>query len=160
MSFFFVLSSSPWGDVHPRYKQEVGSRLAAGALNVAYGMKDVYYMGPYGANGTCKMNSNTAEFVINFGNVGSEGLMMKNAVGFEYYNSTGKAWVEIKRGTFDVVNSGKSIGFSLDGGKVVTGIRYDWYMAPCMPEMGPYNCAIYDKKSMYPAGPFVVDVDC
>lgn len=33
--------------IHPRYKQDVAQRLVLGALNVAYGQKDVVFQGPF-----------------------------------------------------------------------------------------------------------------
>nr|KAG5691595.1 hypothetical protein BaRGS_023723 [Batillaria attramentaria] len=38
---------SPYGVVHPRYKQDVAERLVLGALNVAYGQNDVTFQGPF-----------------------------------------------------------------------------------------------------------------
>jgi len=38
-------SASPWGNIHPRYKQEVGARLAANALAQVYG-KAVPHLSP------------------------------------------------------------------------------------------------------------------
>eukprot|EP00490_Sorites_sp_Unknown_P005813 CAMPEP_0114673230 /NCGR_PEP_ID=MMETSP0191-20121206/44337_1 /TAXON_ID=126664 /ORGANISM="Sorites sp." /LENGTH=272 /DNA_ID=CAMNT_0001937639 /DNA_START=449 /DNA_END=1264 /DNA_ORIENTATION=- len=35
--------SSPQGDVHPRYKQQVSQRLSDAALNTIYGYKDIYW---------------------------------------------------------------------------------------------------------------------
>ena len=37
---------SPYGAIHPRYKQDVGSRLVLGALQLVYG-RDVNPQGPY-----------------------------------------------------------------------------------------------------------------
>ena len=37
--------TSPHGSVHPRDKQDVGARLAAGARSVVFGDTDVYYLG-------------------------------------------------------------------------------------------------------------------
>jgi hypothetical protein len=38
--------SSPWGDVHPRYKQQVAERLALSGLSIAYGVPGLYFSGP------------------------------------------------------------------------------------------------------------------
>lgn len=37
--------TSPFGSVHPRDKQDVGTRLATGAMAVVYNMTEVYYLG-------------------------------------------------------------------------------------------------------------------
>lgn len=37
--------SSPFGSIHPRDKQDVGTRLATGAMSVVYNNTDVYYLG-------------------------------------------------------------------------------------------------------------------
>ena len=36
---------SPFGSIHPRDKQDVGTRLATGARSVVYGDKEAYYLG-------------------------------------------------------------------------------------------------------------------
>ncbi|KAA0714858.1 Sialate O-acetylesterase [Triplophysa tibetana] len=38
---------SPWGSIHPRFKQDVAHRLVLGARAVAYGEKNVSFQGPY-----------------------------------------------------------------------------------------------------------------
>ena len=38
-------ATSPFGDIHPRYKQQVAQRLANAGLAVAYGY-DYYWTGP------------------------------------------------------------------------------------------------------------------
>jgi len=43
--------TSPFGDIHPRRKQEVGRRLALSCLNIQYGMKNVH-TGPIAMSAT------------------------------------------------------------------------------------------------------------
>eukprot|EP01084_Bolivina_argentea_P089148 160913_1 len=153
--------TSPYGDVHPRYKQQMANRLSDAALNLIYGQKDVYWFGPVANNTKCNVDSNTkkATIDINFSNVNSQGLLMKNPTGFEYYNSTSKLWVYIKEDIFSVTNNGMSIQFTLDDSHV-SQIRYAFYQAPCMPVVGIYNCAVYDKKALLPAAGFIKSVQC
>eukprot|EP01084_Bolivina_argentea_P254237 427385_1 len=49
--------NSPHGDVHPRYKQEVGRRLFMAAKNVIYGESDVYMNGPIADEFTVDVNN-------------------------------------------------------------------------------------------------------
>eukprot|EP01084_Bolivina_argentea_P115747 205780_1 len=37
---------SPFGDIHPRYKQQMAKRLSNAALNLVYGYSDIYWLGP------------------------------------------------------------------------------------------------------------------
>ena len=50
--------TSPYGSIHPRDKVDVGLRLSAGALSVAYKKTDVYYLGllPQKAQKRCVHN--------------------------------------------------------------------------------------------------------
>eukprot|EP01084_Bolivina_argentea_P089145 160906_1 len=153
--------TSPYGDVHSRYKQQMAQRLSDAALNLVYGYSDIYWLGPYGDNVTCSVDSSSgnAKLSVNFGNVNSDGLMMKNPTGFEYYNSTKKSWVYINEDIFSISSNGMSVEFMLNGSDV-SEMRYDFYNAPCMPEVGIYNCAVYDKKGLLPAGGFILPVKC
>eukprot|EP01084_Bolivina_argentea_P089146 160911_1 len=153
--------TSPFGDIHTRYKQQIAERLSNAALNIVYGEKDVYWLGPYVNSTKCSVDSNTkkATIVINFSNVNSEGLLMKNGIGFEYYNSTSKVWVYIKENIFSITNGGMSIEFVLSDSDV-SEVRYAFYQAPCMPIVGIYNCAVYDKKELLPVGGFIKSVQC
>eukprot|EP01084_Bolivina_argentea_P283293 485119_1 len=153
--------SSPHGDVHPRYKQQMAARLSNASLNLVYGYKDIYWMGPYGDNVTCSVDSNTkkAKISVNFGNVNSDGLLMKNPTGFEWYNSTSKSWIYIAEDIFTLSQNGMSVEFVLNGSDV-SQMRYNFYQAPCLPEVGIYNCDVYDKASLLPAGGFILTVKC
>nr|KAG5686966.1 hypothetical protein BaRGS_022967 [Batillaria attramentaria] len=52
---------SPYGTIHPRYKQDVAKRLVLGARNVAYGEKTVVFQGPFPTSFTTKSAQQTIE---------------------------------------------------------------------------------------------------
>mmetsp|Transcript_43032 Transcript_43032/g.52883 ORF Transcript_43032/g.52883 Transcript_43032/m.52883 type:complete len:234 (+) Transcript_43032:1-702(+) len=151
--------SSPQGDVHPRYKQQVSQRLSDAALNTIYGYKDIYWLGPYTTNYSCNYNVNTniSMIIIPFNNVNLDGLLMKNPTGFDYRIKTTNNWKYIDSNIFNINNDSLIIQFN---GNNINGLRYNWYQACCNPMDGIYNCALYDKKSGLPAGAFIFDITC
>eukprot|EP01084_Bolivina_argentea_P254232 427379_1 len=143
-----------FGDVHPRYKLQVGQRLALAARNVVYDEVDIEWGGPYPINVSYSVNG----VLINFRNVGKEGVEVRNNVGFEMFNGTN--WFDAFDGI--MMNDDYSVIVKipvLNSNDKVLKIRYNWYQAPCMPLVGPYNCAIYDKQSQLPATPFIFEVN-
>ncbi len=48
---------------------------------------------------------------------------------------------------------------SSEGAKIVPRrVRYAWRNFPCNPKEGPFKCAVYAKKEMLPAHPFIMNV--
>eukprot|EP01060_Flectonema_neradi_P030830 TRINITY_DN4553_c0_g2_i9.p2 TRINITY_DN4553_c0_g2~~TRINITY_DN4553_c0_g2_i9.p2 ORF type:complete len:527 (+),score=120.48 TRINITY_DN4553_c0_g2_i9:2206-3786(+) len=146
--------TSPFGDIHPRFKQQVTKRLSDAALNVAYG-QDVYYSGPIASSVSLK--GSTIE--ITFTNISSS-LQVKNSMGFEVRDATNTqewGWTYVT----SAVTKSSSTTISLSVPSSVTKpveIRYNWYRSPCTPAVGPYGCAIYDQDSMLPAIPFRLEL--
>ena len=157
---------SPWGDVHPRYKQQVGKRLSDAAMNVIYGdtEKFPYIQGPV-ANSVTKDSGNNS-LIINFRNVGEKGLNVKNSIGFEVFSSVSNVgWIDapLKNEIEVIGNGGYDLEMVLDGATVsvddIEFVRYNWYQAPCQPTVGIYLCSIYDMQYALPAIPFVIEVN-
>eukprot|EP01084_Bolivina_argentea_P254238 427386_1 len=146
--------NSPWGDVHPRYKVPVGKRLVLGARNIIYGEKNIYFNGPIAEKFTIDINNKIG--IIQFRNVDTMGLQIKNYQGFEFYN--GK-WMTQMNTTF-VANGNNTILIPLENNLVntVEMVRFLWFHATCHPNLGPYNCPIYDKQYQLPAMPFIMNV--
>eukprot|EP01084_Bolivina_argentea_P283290 485116_1 len=145
--------NGPAGDIHPRFKQQVGKRLSNAGLNIIYGESDIYWMGPIADKASYNKSGNCV--VINFRNVGENGLEIKNFVGFEVLNAANHWVVQDKsvvtNGNFDVV-------IALSISSQVLMIRYNWYQAPCLPDEGILNCAIYDSLNQLPAIPFILKI--
>lgn len=68
--------ASPFGDIHPRYKQPVGARLALAGRAVAYGESTLYYTGPLVSGAT----AGGAKVVVTFRNTGTAGLELHSPV--------------------------------------------------------------------------------
>ena len=151
---------SPWGQqgIHPRYKQEVGRRLSDAAKNVVYGDSEVYYQGPIVEKFVLNMEDKTA--VITFTNVADMGLEIKHVQGFEFYSN--ETWITMSNTTFtsdgnyDIVIPLKAMDSDVFSN--IERVRYEWFHAPYFPELGPFNCPIYDKQYQLPALPFIINV--
>eukprot|EP01084_Bolivina_argentea_P283283 485109_1 len=146
--------TSPWTDIHPRYKQPVADRLTQAGKNIIYGESEMYMNGPI-AN---KAMVSNGKIVVNFRNVGEKGLMIKNSNGFELYDGNKNTWINV---TDTVINSGDydivlGIPSSVKDANDVAKVRYNWYTAPCFASKGPYLCAIYDGENQLPATPFII----
>ena len=149
--------TAPLGPVHPRYKKPIGDRLAAGAMNIIYGDSKSYFGGPYVEKAI--FNDTKKCVTVSFTNVGNQGLMIKNYIGFELYDQDGIGWFN----AFEKVeiNGDSAIDVMVPNNvqyKKITMIRYNFYTAPCLPFQGPYNCAVYDKQYEFPAVPFMLNV--
>ena len=153
--------TSPWGDVHPRYKQDVGKRLANAAKNVIYGESDIYFQGPISEKFVLDKNENMA--IINFRNVGEMGLEIRNYQGFEFccIGDSDDKWVTLVNATF-VTDGNYNITIKIDTNMMdmndIKMVRFLWFHAPCYPDVAPYNCPIYDKQYQLPALPFIMNL--
>eukprot|EP01084_Bolivina_argentea_P283282 485108_1 len=146
--------TSPWnGDVHPRYKQQVAERLTNAGKAVIYSESEVYWTGPVAD----KAFMSDGNVIVNFRNVGEQGLLIKHSLGFEVYDTVKSLWITINK---TVVSSGDyNITLSgLNSNANISQVRYNWFKAPCQPDLGIYNCAIYDAQYSLPATPFIVSV--
>lgn len=129
-------------DIHPRNKQDVGKRLAAGALNSVYGMSNVLPSGPMYLSSAF----NNGKAYISFTYAG-KGLMVKDKYGY-------------LKG-FEIAGADKKFYYAkatIEGDKVVvwsdnvaspTTVRYAWTNAPV--EANLFNI------DGFPASPFRTD---
>eukprot|EP01083_Nonionella_stella_P042145 114030_1 len=149
---------APLGAVHPRYKVQIGERLANASFNVVYGEHAQYFGGPYAQKVTYdKVN----KFVsIAFGNMGNEGILIKHNGGFEFYDAN-VGWFN----SFEDIQANGIVGpqyrvqINIPTNMThivenITRIRYNHFDAPCLPYDGIYNCALYDKQHSLPVFPF------
>ena len=128
-------------DIHPRNKQDVGKRLAAIALNQAYGQKNIF-SGPTYKSMTTEGN----KIRLSFTNVGS-GLMVKDKYGYlKSFEIAGqdqkfhyaKAWVE-----------GNEVVVSSDKVAAPVAVRFAW-------ADNPEDANLYNVEG-FPASPFRTD---
>eukprot|EP01084_Bolivina_argentea_P188583 324604_1 len=148
--------TSPFGDVHPRYKQQVSERLSDAGKAVIYGESEVYWAGPIATHSMV----NGRNVRIYFRNVGEEGFTIKNSDGFEVYDNNLNTWVAVSDTV--VSNGGDTVDIpipsTINDAIGVTQVRYLWVQAPCNPAQGIYGCAIYDEQFGLPATPFMLAV--
>jgi sialate O-acetylesterase len=128
-----------WNDIHPLDKKTVGERLAAAALNLAYGNKNVH-SGPLFKSAKIQGN----KMVLDFEHAGS-GLVAKDGklLGFTIAGVDGKfheAQAKIKRNS--VVVWSKAV-------KAPKAVRYAWANSPEI-------LSLYNKEG-FPASPFRTD---
>ena len=103
------------------------------------------------------VNDTTGDVIINFRNVGEDGLLNKNSYGIEGYDAASDLWIDFALGTIVTDGDYNILLRQFQGtGMNLTQVRYNWFNAPCEPNQGIYNCAIYDKQNLLPATPFIV----
>ncbi|KAK7107962.1 hypothetical protein V1264_015781 [Littorina saxatilis] len=145
--------NSPRGTIHPRYKQDVAQRLVLGALNVAYGQKDVVFQGPFPS--AFMEGQHTLEIQYDHGHAK---LTVRNNKGFEVCCSVSNmthcddrhdAWVAalLTKHQTSLV----TLGTSRCGTRHVVGVRYEWRTSPCDFK----QCSLYDSASGLPAPPYI-----
>ena len=144
--------NGPAGDVHPRFKQPVGRRLANAARNLIYGESNLYWFGPIAQSAKVSDGNVT----VNFRNVGEMGMQVKNYVGFELLDQDNH-WIVANESIERYGNYDVNIKIPANVQKV-SKIRYNWYQAPCNPDTGIYQCSLYDMQNNLPAIPFLLDV--
>jgi hypothetical protein len=149
IAFDYGDATSPFSDIHPRYKQQVAARLANAGLAQAYGQTERYWSGPIASTAT----SNGTAVTITFESNGASGLYIKNTnyVHFEVENSSGD-WIAVPI----VGNTASTVTLGFTG--QASTVRYNWYTAPCEPVVGPLLCAVYSAAEELPAMSFVMNI--
>ncbi len=128
-------------DIHPRNKQDVGSRLALNALKVSYG-KDVVHSGPLFKS----MEVDGSQIKISFDHIGS-GLMVKDKYG--YVNGFSIAGSDgVFKWAKAYLEDNQVIVYS-PGVKSPVHVRYGW-------ANNPDDLNLYNKEGL-PANPFRTD---
>ncbi|XP_046342777.2 sialate O-acetylesterase-like isoform X2 [Haliotis rufescens] len=140
---------SPYGQDHPRCKQIVSARLMLGALNIAYGDKDIEFQGPYPNNITFVKNV-TKLMRIQYDQV----IVVRSRFGFEFCcsnSSSEKCYDTDKHIPAPILfhdETSVTISYAGCGSDWVVGISYDWSGSPCEAYQ---QCAIYSRASGLPA---------
>ena len=146
------------GSVHSPWKQQVGARLARGALSVAYGMPEVAKVNPTATSAKLSGTAITVELT----GLGANGVMLHsgNKLGFEALGKDG-SWHSTPITSH--ATSSVTVGPAPAGAKAV---RYLWYQSPCGDDSKVrYRCPGYVKVEALgglsgeldalPLGPFV-----
>ncbi|XP_064612568.1 LOW QUALITY PROTEIN: sialate O-acetylesterase-like [Liolophura sinensis] len=149
--------NSPWGAIHPRYKQDVGLRLGLAAEAVAYGVENVHYQGPFPTSVTAHKNSGTLTIEFDHGRTPIE---VRSNDGYEVCCSTNvHAHCSTKDSNWKAApisaHSTSSINLNYHqhcgGNAHVLGVRYAWRESPCDVK----KCAVYSKANGLPAPPYL-----
>ncbi|XP_078386788.1 sialate O-acetylesterase [Cetorhinus maximus] len=140
---------SPYGTIHPRYKQDVAYRLHLGARAVAYGEKAVVFQGPFPNDLQLK---NSTELTITYTQELTV-LELSNDV-FEVCCCTKRNLSNCKWVSAPIVShSINTLSLSLNQcQQKVTSIRYAWKEWPCDLK----KCPLYSKGYKLPAPSFMI----
>ncbi|KAL2096066.1 hypothetical protein ACEWY4_008214 [Coilia grayii] len=140
---------SPWGSIHPRFKEEVAFRLSLGARAVAYGEKGVAHQGPFPSAVDVKDTYLTVTYNQNISAEFSKDI-------FEICcskeqtpcDSPDKFWVVVPM----VPQGPTTVAVSLGGCERnhVASLRYAWRDWPCDFKA----CPIYSSDGLLPAPAF------
>jgi len=143
--------TSPFGDIHPRFKQIVGYRLHLAALAISYHQR-VQYLGPEAMSYTVVQKAPSAVVRVDFKpeTVGS-GLILERKDCDAGVPITQCGWYDIQadgkwiNGTVTISGNAILISAILPSAANVTGVRYAW---------GNYPVATLYNKEGLPALPF------
>jgi sialate O-acetylesterase len=156
----------PYGDIHPRYKEQVGYRLAVAAIPTLFpGAQGLpARIAPFFTNCSVGQNSITAIFT----NTAALSLFWNaNAPtpGFDVRDAT-NTWFNTS--ILSVSGSTAVVQIPAALQRPITGVRYAWWDNPCCP-VNIYstpgacpiqNCALYDGADVnrLPVNPFTADI--
>ncbi|XP_060070512.1 sialate O-acetylesterase-like [Ylistrum balloti] len=147
---------SPRGNIHPRFKHDVASRLALSALGVAYHKTELNYQGPYPSSFTNAQHS----LNIEYDNGQSPIMLTINATrtvgGAEFEVCcldhqcplTYQHWKSVPIVSHGV--SSVTLNTNTCGIAKVAAVRYAWRESPCAFK----QCAVYGRENDLPAPPF------
>jgi len=136
-----TIDAGEWNDIHPLDKKDVGDRLALAAEHLAYGDKDVVYMGPIYRSADVEGDS----IVISFDHIGG-GLIAKGGGGLHSFAIAGAdkkfVWADARIEGDHVVVSSNEVA-------APKYVRYAW-------ADNPWDANLYNKEGL-PASPFRTD---
>ncbi|XP_022084099.1 sialate O-acetylesterase-like isoform X2 [Acanthaster planci] len=145
---------SPYGPIHPRDKQDMGTRLSLAGRAIAYG-QNVSYAGPYPTSFT--VNTTTLTLVIEYSG-GKANIRLVGKTGFEvccggsppctYYDT----WVPAKI-TGQPTTSSISLSYYCYN-RDATAVRYLWRDMPCAFK----DCPVYSVENNLPGPPFILNL--
>ncbi|XP_035678566.1 sialate O-acetylesterase-like isoform X1 [Branchiostoma floridae] len=143
---------SPFGSIHPRYKEDVASRLVLGARAVAYNETDVVFQGPHPVS----VDVDPERKTVRRDYPKSQNITVKSNDGFEVCCSRNLSQCDMTSQEWSPVPIVASTSYSItlqlsqDCWEDVTYIRYLWKQWPCDFK----QCAVYSAESGLPEAPF------
>jgi sialate O-acetylesterase len=154
----------PYGDIHPRYKEQVGYRLAVAALPVLFPGAHGARLAPHFSNCSVGQTTITATFT----NGGPLSLVWNTHApipGFDVRDAT-NTWYNTTISA--VAGATATVNIPAAAVRPVTGVRYAWQDNPCCPywiystpgACPIQNCALYDGSDVnrLPVNPFTADI--
>ncbi|XP_059813113.1 sialate O-acetylesterase isoform X1 [Hypanus sabinus] len=138
---------SPYGSIHPRYKQEVAYRLYLGALAIAYEETEVVFQGPFPKHFQQKNTELSITYSQELAVLELSKDIFEVRCCLKWYNSN-CTWVSAP-----MVNSSVNVVIlSLEEcQQKVSGVRYAWNEWPCKLK----KCPLYSRTSKLPAPTFM-----
>ncbi|KAI8752698.1 sialate O-acetylesterase [Biomphalaria glabrata] len=138
--------NSTYGSVHPRYKRDVGARLALSGLAVAYHQSGIF-QGPLPTGS----HASASGLIVDYGNTWKLSVVIND--GFEV-QCAHLRWVAdpIVAHTNTTVTLKPNV---CHAGEKITGLRYAWSESPC----ALHRCAIYEASHNLPGPPFISYAD-
>jgi len=155
--------TSPYGSVHPRYKQIVGYRLSLLARGIIY-LEKIQYTGPEAESYSVISGAPNAEVNVVFkeGTVGS-GLVLRDKQCDEGVPITQCAWTEIgtdkgwvNATSIAIVDRSLSVKALIPAGSTIVGVRYafgNYPVAPLYNVEGLPALPFYFPNPIKPVGP-------
>nr|XP_015192868.1 PREDICTED: sialate O-acetylesterase isoform X1 [Lepisosteus oculatus] len=140
---------SPWGSIHPRYKQDVAYRLTLGARAVAYGEK-VSFQGPFPQKISVQAANISIIYSTNISVTLHKSIFEVCCSRQREVGDSSSSWLPapiIKANSDSVVLSTENCTLK------VSGLRYAWKDWPCDFKA----CPVYSADGVLPAPPFIVD---
>ncbi|KAI8520060.1 hypothetical protein Bbelb_033170 [Branchiostoma belcheri] len=141
---------SPFGSIHPRDKQDVGSRLVLSARAVAYNEANVLFQGPRPVSVDMDTEQKTVRrtYPTSVNIKANEGFEVCCSPDLDQCSVTSQEWVQVPI----VFSTSYSITLQLtqDCWENVTYIRYLWKEWPCDFK----ECAVYSVENDLPEAPF------
>ncbi|XP_055889539.1 sialate O-acetylesterase-like [Biomphalaria glabrata] len=138
--------NSPYGSIHPRYKRDIGARLALSGLAVAYHQSGIF-QGPLPTGS----HASAGGLIVDYGNTWRLHVVIND--GFEV-QCAHLRWVAdpIVAHTNTTVTLKPNV---CHAGEKITGLRYAWSESPC----ALHSCAIYETSHNLPGPPFISYAD-
>ncbi|KAK6985308.1 sialate O-acetylesterase [Biomphalaria glabrata] len=138
--------NSTYGSIHPRYKRDIGARLALSGLAVAYHQSGIF-QGPLPTGS----HASASGLIVDYGNTWRLHVVIND--GFEV-QCAHLRWVAdpIVAHTNTTVTLKPNVCHT---GEKITGLRYAWSESPC----ALHSCAIYETSHNLPGPPFISYAD-
>ncbi|XP_052800115.1 sialate O-acetylesterase-like isoform X2 [Mya arenaria] len=146
--------ASPYGAIHPRFKEDVASRLALAARAVAYGDSSINFQGPFPSRLSISGHTLTIEY-----DSGNSAIDVRANTGFElccgntvnHWCTTTAEWNTVPITAHDQTTVSMDTQVCSGQTHVVAWVRYAWRESPC----AFMQCAVYGKDNGLPAPAFL-----